>query len=265
MGVKCGTAARELAPLSLTIERLVSATARCALRRSSSECATGWVAGLEGVEVVVEGGVKGFGIVWSSDITSSSSSLGAWMDFERSSRVSSVTGVVTSAATGGGAEVGVAGLPGLVVSLGMGWRWGLWLGVGVGGKDSVSMDSPSSIRTLGGKYCEPERFGLGSGWRVPIGDGRALTLAALAEDWSFISADGGLGCFRSRWGVLYSDVFACIFWYGSIVMGRVWVVRCCSSYVCGQCVRRGYYVPVGEHSFRLSDKRCIGGYEVRTG
>lgn len=176
--MKCGIAVSEFEPFSLTMERFVSATARCALRRSSSE----WATGLEGVEVVVEGGVKGFGIVLSSDIAVSSSSLGAWMDLERSSRVFLVTGVVTSAATGGGAEVGVAGLPGVLVSLGVGCGLGLGLGVGVGGKDSVSMDSPSSVKTFGGKYCEPERYGLGSGWRIPIGDGRALTLAALTED-----------------------------------------------------------------------------------
>jgi hypothetical protein len=130
----------------------------------------------------VEGGVKGFGIMLSSDIVVSSSSLGVWMDLERSPGVFLTTGVVSSTAARGGAEVGVTGLPGVLVSLGAGNGLGLGLGVGVGGRDSVSMESPSSVKTLGGKYCEPERYGLGSSWRIPIEDGRALTLAALTED-----------------------------------------------------------------------------------
>lgn len=174
--------------------------------------------------MVVEGGVKGFGIVFSSDIAVSSSSLGAWMDLDRSSGVFLATGVVTSAATGGGAEVGFAWLPGVLVSLGVGCELGLGLGVGVGGKDCVSMKSPSSVKAFGGKYCEPERYGLGSGWRIPIGDGRALTLAALTEDWSFISAYEEVGVLSFEVVCIYmvaGGVFVYIFRCGSILAGCV--------------------------------------------
>lgn len=175
--------------------------------------------------MVVEGGVKGFGIGLSSDIAVSSLSLGAWIDFERSSRVFLDAGVVTSAATRGGAELGVASLPGVLVSLGVGCELGLGLGVGVDGKDSVSMESPSSVRTFGGKYCEPERCGLGSGWRIPIGDGCVLTLAALTEDWSFISASEEVGVISFVDGCIYI-VFGGVFVFIFSGVVRYWQAVC---------------------------------------
>lgn len=66
-----------------------------------------------------EEGVKGFCIVWSSNTTILSSSLGVWMDFESSSGVFLVMGVVTSATTGGegGSRGGSRRSFGVLVSL----------------------------------------------------------------------------------------------------------------------------------------------------
>jgi hypothetical protein len=47
---------------------------------------------------------------------------------------------------------------------------------------------PSSVRTLGGKNCEPVRWCLGRDWHVPMGDGRALMFALLTLDRSFMAS-----------------------------------------------------------------------------
>lgn len=52
MGVKCRIAVREFEPLSLTMERFVSATVRYTLRRFSLK----WATDLEEVEMIVERG-----------------------------------------------------------------------------------------------------------------------------------------------------------------------------------------------------------------
>lgn len=73
------------------------------------------------------------------------------------------------------------------------------LGEGVVGVEVLSSaQSPSSCKTLGGKNCEPVRGGLGRGWRVPIGEGRALMLAVLTLERSFIScSEVGVLCWFS--------------------------------------------------------------------
>lgn len=202
----------------------------------------------------MEGGEKGCGDIWSSDIAVSSLSLGAWIDLERSSKVSSTMGVDSSAMTGGGAEVGIVGSPGALVSFDGDCGGGLGLGVGVDGKDSDSIESPSSVKTFGGKYCEPEQYDLGSGWWVPIGDGHALMLDTLAEDWSFISLMRGLrilfaiGCFYMGLAVLS--------WVFDFQGGAIVIRPCVDSEVlfctCVGGALGAIMFSVGESSFRLS-------------
>jgi hypothetical protein len=80
---------------------------------------------------------------------------------------------------------------------GAGGRAVLVLGEGVVGVGDAScaIYSPSSRRMSGGKNCEPERWFLGRGCRVPMGEGRALMLAVFTLDKSFIFV--GVGVFVS--------------------------------------------------------------------
>lgn len=141
-----GTTVKELMPFDLMMDLFVSATARCALNRSSSvEEAVG--VGFGGTEVrLVDGGEL-------SDITSSSASSGG-----RGGRCVGGGGSVSSSISIGG-EGGLgegSGLGGSGVEM---WGMGaLGVGDGVDGVDAISgEESPSSTRTLGGKNCEPER------------------------------------------------------------------------------------------------------------
>lgn len=168
---------RELVPFDLMIDRFVSATARWARSRSSSEVCTSTV----GVAGFMGAGLETI----RSVISSSSASAGICAGGERGE--SRGISTVVSFAKMRELIVGVVAFS----SDSVGGRWmmgerGLGEGV-VGVEELSSAHSPSSCKTLGGKKCEPVRGGLGRGWRVPIGEGRALMLAVLTLERSFIS------------------------------------------------------------------------------
>lgn len=164
---------RELVPLDLIMDRLVSATAKWARSRSSSDAC------------LVAAGLVGSGLETRRSVISSSSA-GAGGCAGEEWRVSRGISTVVSFAKMRELSVGV-------VTFSSDSERGIWevevrgLGEGVVGVEVLSSaQTPSSGKTLGGKNCEPVR-GLGRGWRVPIGEGRALMLAVLTLERSFIS------------------------------------------------------------------------------
>lgn len=186
-GVNCGEVDMEFAPVVLMMDLLVSATARWARSISSSE-------GREGVYGV------GLGGSW----------VGVGVDVKRGGEKSSISSSSGMLGGGGGVLFGVAsasvpavwGADWVVVGIlsasdamrSTGGRAVLVLGEGVEGVGDAScaMYSPSSSRMSGGKNCEPERWILGRGCRVPIGEGRALMLADFTLDKSFIVVGVGV-------------------------------------------------------------------------
>lgn len=245
MGVNCGMTVRELIPLDLIMERFVSATARCARSRSSSDSCLG-AEGLVRVTVVVVVGTGGSNMVSSSMGTGDCA--GEWYRVSRGISISwslekmreLMVGVValSSDSVGGTCEMYVRGD-----------------GDGVEGVGVPSAGvSPSSIKTLGGKNCEPVRWCLGRDWRVPMGDGRALMFALLTLDKSFIASwDGGYCCLGRSFilGFLvfrgitfcYVMVVACFrFWISFIVR---WVVSRVVCYMCFRLCVLGVFIGAG--------------------
>jgi len=140
------------------MDRLVSATARWARSRSSSES---WVdmtglgrGGLEMVRSVIMSSSTGAGVC-AGDEWRVSRGISTVVSFAKMSEFS--VGVVAFSSDSEG------GIWDIVV-------WVFVVGV-VGVEVLSSAQSPSSCRTLGRKNCEPMQGGLGRGWRVPIGEG----------------------------------------------------------------------------------------------
>lgn len=146
MGVNWGTTVRELIPLDLIMERFVSVTARCAWSRSSSYFC-------EDMDVLVRVAVGVVAGTGGSNMVSSSMGMGVctgeWCGVSRGISISLslkkmrelMVGVVTfsSDSVGGVCEM-------FVREDGDGVE-----GVGV----PSAVVSPLSVRTLGGKNCEP--------------------------------------------------------------------------------------------------------------